>query len=138
MLFYLIHQLNQTVILWPKTTREGQKNVFTFLSGAVLYFLLYGMLMNKGLKVSVSGSVVLSVLRDFFPYFVVVDAIAMACLYKNYFHRSILSEIDEIAVAGPVTPPEERENKKMKTSKVNKSGRSGLKQEEAVSSSRSI
>ena len=131
MLFYLIHQLNQTVIPWSKTTREGQKNVFTFLSGAVLYFLLYGMLMNKGLKGSVSGSVVLSVLRDFFPYFVVVDAIAMACLYKNYFHRSILSEIDEIAVAGPVTPPEKRENKKMKTSKVNKSS-SGLKQEEVV------
>lgn len=52
MLFYLIHQLNQTVLPWPEGTREGQKNVLTFLSGAILYFLLYGMLMNKGMKVA--------------------------------------------------------------------------------------
>ena len=97
MLFYLIHHLNHYVIPWKQDARDGQKNVLTFISGAICYFLLYGALLSKASEARVAGSAFLSILKDFFPYFVIIDAIAMACLYKNYYQRPILCEVGEIA-----------------------------------------
>jgi hypothetical protein len=99
MIFYTLHHINQYLIPWSKETSEGRKNILTFIFGAVLYFLVYGVLKDDKMKSIVENNVVLSVFGNFFIYFVIVDIIAVAGLYKNYFNRSILHEAKEIALA---------------------------------------
>ncbi len=96
MLFYILHNLNHNLIPWSSTAREGQKNVLTFVLGACLYFFIWGWLTEPSTRNKLETTPFLSILMNFFGYFIVIDILAMACLYKNFFQRSILNEASEV------------------------------------------
>jgi hypothetical protein len=96
MIFYLVHHVNQYLIPWPKGTTEGRKNVFTFIIGCMLYFVLFGYLIDPKRASFVEGNSFLLVLRDFFKWVIACDVLAVACLFKLHFKRSITTEIKDV------------------------------------------
>lgn len=88
MLFYLLHNLINN-LEFTQSWAESKKNIFTFIIGATCYILLYVFAEYLQRK---SGYLIFELFHKFFFYFVIVDAVAMAVLYKLYWGRSILNE----------------------------------------------
>ena len=88
MIFYTIHNLINN-INYTKEWNESKKNCFTFIIGATLYAILY--VIFEYLSRS-SGRLVFQMINKFFLYFVIIDVITMAVIYKLYWGRSILNE----------------------------------------------
>ncbi len=88
MIFYLIHNMINNMQLTSEWS-ESKKNCFTLIIGGTLYVLLYVFLeyFHK-----ITGNIFIDLLHKFFFYFVIIDAITMAILYKLYFGRSIFNE----------------------------------------------
>lgn len=91
MIFYLLHNIINTFV---KDWSESKKNCFTFVIGGTLYVLLYVFLEYLS---KITGNLFITLLHKFYLYFIVIDTISMAILYKNYFGRSIFTEIDPFA-----------------------------------------
>ncbi len=89
MLFYLLHNLINNLQL-TDGWKESKKNCLTFIVGATIYILLYVLAEYLQRK---TGYLVFELFHKFFFYFVIIDAITMAVLYKLYWGRSILNEI---------------------------------------------
>ena len=88
MIFYLLHNFINNVN-FAEDWNESKKNIFTFIIGGTLYVLLYVFLEYL---VKMTKIIFIEMLHKFFLYFVIIDAIAMATLYKLYWGRSILNE----------------------------------------------
>ena len=92
-IFYFFHNIipsaDKSGITW------GQRNAKLFLIGMFFYVLIYVTMKNMQLKGLIDD-------KMYDPLFVgllilfFVDIFVMACLYKDYFGRSITNEVGEI------------------------------------------
>lgn len=108
MIFYLIHNIINN---FRKDWSESKKNSFTFIIGGTFYVLLYVFLeyISKN-----TGNLFIELLHKFFLYFIIIDILTMAILYKTYFGRSILKEIDPFAESEWTYDKEEHKYKRNK------------------------
>jgi methyl-accepting chemotaxis protein len=93
MIFYLLHNFINN-IEYTKDWYESKKNCFTLIIGGTLYILLYVLLEYLYHK---TGNMFLRLLHKFFLGFVIVDAFGMAIMYKLFYGRSIMNELDPYA-----------------------------------------
>ena len=107
MFYYLIHQIMQMKFMDDK--ENGKKNVMTFLFGSILYFLLYGYLRSPTTNIN---NFVMYALKNFFHWFILIDMICMAVIYKLYYNRSIFNEMSETVFDKNVENVENVENEK--------------------------
>ncbi len=96
MIFWTLHNfINNVGFASGGTTQsatqwsESKKNIFTFIIGGTLYVLLYVFLEYL---IKMTNNIFIELLHKFFLFFVIIDVIAMAVLYKLYWGRSILNE----------------------------------------------
>ncbi len=89
MIFYLLHNIINN-LNFTSEWNESKKNCFTLIIGGTLYVLLYIFLEYIHKK---SGSMFIELLHKFFLYFIIIDIITMAIMYKLYWGRSILNEV---------------------------------------------
>jgi len=87
MIFYLIHHLIRCLPFGNKWS-EARLNCLTLVLGGCMYFVLYGFLTEYSTK----GF--FKIMKDFWIYFAFVDMVTMAILYRNFFGRPIMAEID--------------------------------------------
>ncbi len=88
MIYFILHHLFKIIPIINQQS-DTRINCYTFLFGSISYFLLYGLLQNY------RRTPFLKTIHNFFIYFVIVDAITMAILYKNYYSRSIIAEVTD-------------------------------------------
>jgi len=86
MFFFLLHHL--FTLLFDGVLTDLRRNCITFLLGTVLYVLCWGFLFNR------FSHWLAQTIQDFFWYFVVADVAVMAIIYRSYYGRSIVSELD--------------------------------------------
>ena len=109
MIFYAMHHLmHLDGALDPSKMEEmdynhGARNVRTFLFGSVAYIFLAVFLYSPMYQSLINDIFFLSALRDWFAWFVVADAIAMAIIFRKYWGFSILWEAKE-AIEGETRP----------------------------------
>ena len=84
-----------------KDKPDGKKNVITFIIGSICWILLASFLFSPHYDHS---SFLLLSLKDFFPWFVLIDISSVAVIYKMYYGKSILTELV------PETKEKEKEN----------------------------
>lgn len=89
MIFYLFHNIINN-INFTDNWNESKKNCLTLIVGGTLYVILYVLLEYLYKK---TYNIFFDLMHKFFFYFVIVDAITMAVLYKLYWGRSIINEI---------------------------------------------
>ena len=89
MIFWILHNIlnNLTTI---KDWSESKKNLTNLLVGGNIYILLY---VTLGYLVKKSDNFLLEGFYNFFIYFVILDVMAMAIIYKLYWGRPITTEI---------------------------------------------
>lgn len=93
MFYYLFHQLNHNGgDMEDPNYQHGARNVRTFLMGSISYIFLAAFLYSSQYQQFVSTFFFLSALRDWLLWFIAIDAIAMAIVFKNYWGFSILRE----------------------------------------------
>jgi hypothetical protein len=94
MFFYLFHHLNHSdgKNMNDPDYHHGARNVRTFLMGSIAYIFLAAFLYSSQYQGFVSSLFFLSALRDWLLWFIAVDAIAMAIVFKQYWGFSILRE----------------------------------------------
>lgn len=87
MLYYLLHQSS----IWKNNNKltDGQRNVRIFMVVVVIYILLRSLLCRYK-----DTNFLAQTLFDYFYYFIIADIIAAACLYKMYYGRSIVKELN--------------------------------------------
>jgi hypothetical protein len=97
MFYYLFHHIFH---YWFadlfKHKTDGQKNVMTFLFGSIAWWLLASFLFAPHFESMVSANFISFGLRNFFIWLVLIDAISVAIIYKLYYNRSIICEVNEI------------------------------------------
>lgn len=86
-IYYLIHNLTSK----GKNENDGPKNARTFLMGSVIYIILYMVVMNLSLKYKFQSGIMKSSLI----LLLCADIATMAYLYKAYYGRIILNELDD-------------------------------------------
>ena len=74
-----------------KESTDGKKNTFTFIVGATIHVAIFVSLewYHKSYK-----NAFVSILHNFYMYFVIIDVLAMVAIYKLYWNRGILNEFD--------------------------------------------
>lgn len=99
MFYYIIHNLP----IWTDLP-NGKRNVRTFLLGTVCYILLHALLFSK----IGEEKHYIKLFRNYIYYLWAADAIAMAVIYKQFYKKSILSEvgnmIEDVKPSKPVQP----------------------------------
>jgi hypothetical protein len=74
------------------------RNLTTFLSGTVIYVLLYSYIGS----IDLHTNPFLFKLFGFFMYIITADGFAMAILYKNFYKQTIFTEVNEtLGATGP-------------------------------------
>jgi hypothetical protein len=73
----------------------ASKNVRTLLFGGIAYIFTAAFLFSHHYQHLISSVFVLTAIRDWFMWFVVLDLIVMAILYKKYWGNTILLEVKE-------------------------------------------
>ena len=91
MLFFTLHQMIQNLL--PGNFTNQTKNLLTFLIGIVLYTIFFTYLFKKNNE---SKSLLINSMKGGFTYILLSDCISMGIIYKNYYNRSITSEIKEV------------------------------------------
>ncbi len=86
-----------------KDLPNGKKNVRTFLIGSICWILLASFLFSKTIQ---HTNFFIITLKNFFQWFVAIDVVSIAIIYKLYYNRSIFNEVVEI------TQPKEEKVKK--------------------------
>lgn len=84
-IFYLIHSLTSK----DESESNGGKNCRTFMIGAIIYIMLYMLLMHWSLKNPTYAGFTKSAMI----MLMIADISAVGYLYKNYYGRSILHEV---------------------------------------------
>ena len=109
MIFYALHHIMHLDASWDPDKMEetnynhGARNVRTFLFGSIAYIFLAAFLYSPLYQPLINGVFFLSALRDWFAWFVIADALAMAIIFRKYWGFSILWEAKE-AVEGENRP----------------------------------
>lgn len=88
MCFYYV--LHEYVLPESETFTGGKRNCATFLYGSFMYAVIYAVLKNLQLRY---GMCMDAVIAAFFTI-VLSDAVAMSVIYRQYYGRSILNEIE--------------------------------------------
>jgi len=88
MFYYLIHNLP-----WGNDLQPGKRNVRTFITGSVCYILLHALLFTDKVSLNPMLTTVFYMLRRYFWWIVLADAVAMSITYKIAYGRNILTEI---------------------------------------------
>jgi len=96
MFFFIVHQILNGL---PVTSEwsESKKNCLTLLVGGNLYVLFFVLLEWIQKTTGETGQFWAGSARNFYYWFIGIDAFAMAILYKRYWGRSILNEVTEHA-----------------------------------------
>jgi hypothetical protein len=90
--FYLLHNMTQKHQTNDnQTERDGAKNARTFIIGSVFYIILYMMVMHFSLRYDHMAGIFKTGLIMLFG----ADIATMGYLYKSYYGRNILTEIDD-------------------------------------------
>jgi hypothetical protein len=84
--FYLIYNLTSK----GKSEKDGPKNARTFIIGAILYIVVFMVIMNLSLRYKFQSGI----LKSSLILLLVADIATMGYLYKSYYGRSILNEAD--------------------------------------------
>jgi hypothetical protein len=94
MLWFTIHNFLKNF-----TSMENQnRNLTTFLTGTVLYVLFY----SYAGSFDFNNNPFFKRLFGFFIYIVIADGFAMAILYKNFYKKTIFTEVQEtLGSSGP-------------------------------------
>src|SRR5438132_840105 len=95
MFYYLIHNLP-----WGAQLEPGKRNVRTFIIGSVCYILLHALLFANKINFSPMFATALYILRRYFWWIILADAIAMAVTYKIAYGRNILTELPLFQMVG--------------------------------------
>jgi hypothetical protein len=88
MFYYLIHNLP-----WGSRLEPGKRNVRTFIIGTVCYIIFHALLYADKLNFTPMMSSVVYMIRRYFWWIVLADAVGMAIIYKLYYGRNILTEL---------------------------------------------
>lgn len=86
MFFYIAHNINHYML--SSDDADGAKNVRTLIYGGICYILLHAYLYNADCPYYLY--------RHYIWYLFVLDALTMAVVYKNYYGRSIICEINSV------------------------------------------
>ncbi len=97
MFFYLFHQVNHSIFPLESQDSEGHgaRNVRTLLFGGIAYIFTAAFLYSQHYQHLISSVFFLSVLRDWFAWFIVLDVLVMAIIYRKYWGDTILKEVHE-------------------------------------------
>lgn len=95
MFYYLIHNLP-----WGEHLQPGKRNVRTFIIGSVCYILLHALLFASKINFNPMMITITYVIRRYFWWIVIADALSMAITYKLAYGRNILTEIPLIEMVG--------------------------------------
>lgn len=97
MYYYLLSRF----IHWDENAQQNdpnyphaKKNILIFMIGSVLYLFTAGFLWSKIYTPLINSILFLSIIRDFFPWFIFVDVIGCCILFKQFWGWGILSEVD--------------------------------------------
>ena len=95
MFYYLIHNLP-----WGEHLQPGKRNVRTFIIGSVCYILLHALLFANKINFNPMMTTITYIIRRYFWWIVIADAISMAITYKLTYGRNILTELPLIEMVG--------------------------------------
>lgn len=97
MYYYLLSQLFH----WDENAQKNdpnyphaKKNILIFMIGSVLYLFTAGFLWSKIYAPLIDSILFLSIIKDFFQWFIFVDIFGCCILFKNFWGWGILSEVD--------------------------------------------
>lgn len=97
MYFYLFHKLNHAIDPLDSKESEGHgaRNVRTLLFGGIAYIFTAAFLFSHIYQNLISSVFFLFALRDWFMWFVILDILVMAIIYKKYWGDTILFEVKD-------------------------------------------
>ena len=90
MIYYFIHNF-LNLFSYTSEWKESRKHCLNFIFGSTFYVTLFVFLQYL---TKTTQHLFIELITKFFPLFVIIDALGMAIIYKIYWGRSILSEID--------------------------------------------
>lgn len=93
MLWFALHNIIKQFTDLTVETR----NLTTFMVGVVIYTLMYTFLGS----ITRENNAFLFTFFNFFGYIILADAFSMAIIYKNHFHKPIVSEFNEVFAKEP-------------------------------------
>ena len=99
MYYYLLAQ----VFHWDENAQKNdpnyphaKKNISIFLLGSVAYIFTAAFLFSPMYQLFIDNIFFLSALRDWFPWFLMIDIFACCILFKQYWGFGILTTVDGI------------------------------------------
>jgi hypothetical protein len=88
-IFYTLH----SILPWSDSLTEGQRNCRLFMIGSFIYVIIYVLLKNLQYYGYIDKIMIDAYLNALF-YLILADAAVMAYIYKSYYGRSILNEVN--------------------------------------------
>lgn len=85
MYFYIFHQINQ--VIRKDDDEDGSVNVRTLILGGIMYIITHAIISNPNSS--------MYLYKNYLLYFFLLDVFAMGIIYKKYYGRSILKEMNE-------------------------------------------
>lgn len=85
MYFYIFHQINQ--VIRKDEDEDGSVNVRTLILGGIMYIITHAIISNPNSS--------MYLYKNYLLYFFLLDVFAMGIIYKKYYGRSILKEMNE-------------------------------------------
>jgi hypothetical protein len=99
MYYYLL----STIIHWDEYSQKNdinyphaKKNILIFMIGSVAYLFTAGFLYSKQYSSLIYSILPLSIMKDFFLWFLAIDVISCFILFKIYWGWGLLTELDGI------------------------------------------
>ena len=99
MYYYLLSR----IIHWDENAQNNdpnyphaKKNILIFMIGSVAYLFTAGFLWSKQYESFIYGMLPLSIIKDFFLWFVAIDVLTCFILFKLFWGWSLLSELDGV------------------------------------------
>lgn len=85
MYFYIVHQINQTIR--RDDDKDGSVNVRTLILGGILYIITHAIISNPNSS--------MYLYKNYLLYLFLLDIFAMGIIYKQYYGRTILREMND-------------------------------------------
>jgi hypothetical protein len=99
MYYYLLSR----IIHWDENAQKNdpnyphaKKNILIFMIGSVAYLFTAGFLWSKQYASFIYSILPLSIIKDFFLWFVAIDVLSCFILFKQFWGWSLLSELDGV------------------------------------------
>jgi hypothetical protein len=73
---------------------HAKKNILIFMFGSIAYLFTAGFLWSKQYTSLINGTLFLSIIKDFFLWFIAIDVIVCFILFKQFWGRGLLTELD--------------------------------------------